>query len=236
MDRRYRRAMDEIEAHVVAGRYATACRDLETLLSWKADPNGGIFYLLGSCELARGRIPAAGDAWARVAPGSTFSERAIRGRMRLFAQSGQLASAEKLINDAAADRRNDRTALLAMLVPMFIELGRIDEARRLIEDRWEYLDASGEGALDAAIKLLRQHVELTSKDRPVEAVRTFLDQAARLDPDDDRVWLGRANLAIRTGALDEADRWLDACARRRPDDQGQKRQGGARPRGRRERA
>ncbi len=35
-------------------------------------------------------------------------------------------------------------------------------------------------------------------------------------PDDDRVWLGRANLAIRTGAYDEAKRWLDACKARRP--------------------
>jgi thioredoxin-like negative regulator of GroEL len=210
--------MEEIESQVVAGRYAIACRNLETLLSWKADPNGGIAYLLGSCELARGRIQAAGDAWARVAPGSTFSERAIRGRMRLFAQSGQLASAEQLINDAAADRRNDRTALLVMLVPMFTELGRIDEAERLIEDRWEYLNASGEGALDPAIKLLRQHIELTSKARPVEVVRAFLDQAGRLAPDDDRVWLGRANLAIRTGAYEEAGRRLDDCQRRRPDD------------------
>ena len=36
--------------------------------------------------------------------------------------------------------------------------------------------------------------------------------------DDDRVWLGRANLAIKTGRFDEAARWLDACSERRPDD------------------
>ena len=37
-------------------------------------------------------------------------------------------------------------------------------------------------------------------------------------PDDDRVWLGKANLAIRAGSYDEAARWLDACLRRRPED------------------
>ena len=37
-------------------------------------------------------------------------------------------------------------------------------------------------------------------------------------PDDDRVWLGRANLAIRTADLDEASRRLDACLKRRPED------------------
>ena len=98
------------------------------------------------------------------------------------------------------------------------QLGRIDEAERLIEDRWEHLNAVGEGALEPAIKLLRLHIELTLKATPVETIRAVLDQAARLAPDDDRVWLGRANLAIRTGAYDEAERWLDACLRRRPED------------------
>ena len=41
---------------------------------------------------------------------------------------------------------------------------------------------------------------------------------ASLAPDDDRVWLGKANLAIRTGMYDEAERWLAACLGRRPGD------------------
>ncbi len=217
-DRNYKSAMEEIESEIMADRYAIACRDLHQLLSWKSDPNGGITYLLGSCELARGRNQAASEAWERIRPGSAFSERAIRGRMRLLHQSGQLADAERLINDAAEDRRNDRTALLMCLVPLFTELGRIDEVERLIEDGWEHLNTRGAGALDPAIKLLLQHIDLSLKPTPVETIRAFLDQAARLAPEDDRVWLGRANLAIRTGAYDEAGRWLDACQRRRPED------------------
>ncbi len=217
-DRAYQSAMAEIESEIMAGRYAIACRNLQQLLSWKTDSTGGIIYLLGSCELARGRVPAASEAWERVVPGSAFSERAIRGRMRLLHQSGRLAEAERLILDAAEDRRNDRTALLVLLVPLFTEVGRIDEAERLIEARWEHLNASGEGALEDAIKLLRLHIELTLKPTPTDTLRAFLDQAARSAPEDDRVWLGRANLAIRTGDYDEAGRWLDACERRRPDD------------------
>jgi len=210
--------MAEIESAIAAGRYAIACRNLEKLLAWKADPNGGIVYVLGSCELARGRNQAAGEAWARVVPGSAFSERAIRGRMRLFHDSGRFAAAEQLINDAAEDPRNDRSELRVLLLPMFTQLGRIDEAERLIEDRWEQLNALGEGALEAAIKLLRLHIELTWRATPVENVRAYLDAATRLAPEDDRVWLGRANLAIRTGAYDEAGRWLDACLLRRAED------------------
>jgi hypothetical protein len=37
-------------------------------------------------------------------------------------------------------------------------------------------------------------------------------------PADDRVWLGRANLAIRTGRNGEAAGWIDACRRLRPTD------------------
>jgi tetratricopeptide (TPR) repeat protein len=217
-DRRYKGAMEAIEAEIMAGNNAIACRDLDRLLSWKSDPTGGIVYLLGSCELARGRSQAAGEAWARVVPGSTFSQRAIRGRVRLFHESGQPAAAEELINDAARDPRYDPTAVRVLLVSIYSELGRIEEATRLIEGRWEHLNAAGEGALEPAIKLVRQHVEVTLKAAPAETIRAVLDQAARLAPDDDRVWLGRANLAIRTGAFDEAERWLDACQRRRPDD------------------
>ena len=68
-DRRYKSAREEIESEIVAGRHAIACRGLNNLLSWRADPNGEIAYLLGASELARGRYQAAGEAWARIAPG-----------------------------------------------------------------------------------------------------------------------------------------------------------------------
>jgi tetratricopeptide (TPR) repeat protein len=218
IDRRYKSAMEEIGSEVMAGRHAIACRNLEQLLSWKADPNGGIAYLLGSCELARGRPDAAGEAWARVVPGSAFSERAIRARMQLCYQSGEFAAAERLIDRAGLDRRNDRTAVRVLLVPLLSELGRIDEAQRLLEDRWSHLNSLGEGALEPAIKLLLEHVGLTFTAAPVERLRASLDRAGGLASDDDRVWLGRANLAIRTGAYDQAEQWLDACQERRPHD------------------
>jgi enediyne biosynthesis protein E4 len=217
-DRRYQTAMDEIEVEILAHRYAVACRNLNKLLSWRADPKGGILYLLGSCELARGRIQEAGDAWARVLPGSAFSEKAIRGRMRIFHDTGLLASAEQVINEAALDPRNDRTAVLVSLVPILSELGRVDEAEGLIEDRWEHLNALGQGALEPAIKLVRQHIELTLKRTRAEIIRASLEHASKLAPDDDRVWLGRANQAIRAGELAEAGRLLDACRLRRPED------------------
>ena len=80
------------------------------------------------------------------------------------------------------------------------------------------MNETGEGASEPAIDLVRMHIQLTFKPNPVDDVRAYLKQAAGLAPDDDRVWLGRANLAIRTGAYDEAERWLDACLKLRPED------------------
>ena len=50
------------------------------------------------------------------------------------------------------------------------------------------------------------------------SVRSYLDQVGRLAPEDDRIWLGRANLAFRVGSYDEAARWIDVCLESRPDD------------------
>jgi tetratricopeptide (TPR) repeat protein len=218
VEHRYKAAMAGIESSIMGGHYALACRDLESLLSWKADPNGGIVYLLGSCELARGRNQAASEAWARVRPGTAFWEKAIRGRVRLLQESGHYSAVEELVSDAAQDRRSDPTAVRLMLLPLFSDLGRIEEAERLIEDRWEHENDLGEGALEPAIKLILQHIGLTLNEPPVEKVSAVLNRAAGLAPQDDRVWLGRANLAIRTGKLEEAGRLLDSCQKRRPHD------------------
>src|SRR4029077_16755051 len=45
-----------------------------------------------------------------------------------------------------------------------------------------------------------------------------LETAFHAAPKDDRVWLGLANLATRTGRFAEARKWLDACLVRRPAD------------------
>jgi tetratricopeptide (TPR) repeat protein len=109
-------------------------------------------------------------------------------------------------------------ALRMLLIPTLVQEGRRDEAGRLIEARWRTLDARGEGATEQAINLARLHMELRWNLPPVDTVRAYFDQVGRQAPIDDRIWLGRANLAIRVGSYDEAARWIDACLERRPDD------------------
>jgi len=215
--RLYRRAMAEIEEDVEAGRNALAARNLVALLAWRPGSDQAA-YLLGTCERARGLTEAASEAWARVPPGSSFAVQAIQGRMELQIERGRLADAEQLVKDAMVDPRSDAAGLRLLLGPAYCLQGRVEEAERCIEASWDHLAETGQGATEAAISLIRLHIELQRTGTAVEAVRTFLDQAAGSAPEDERILLGKANLAIRTGSYDDAARWLDACLRRRPDD------------------
>ncbi len=211
--RRYRRAMIEIKQEVRDGRHGHAARKLTTLLAWKPDSDEAA-YLLGVCEKARGQPHAALRAWERVPPGSPFGARAIQGRMQWLIERGGLAEAEALIIRAMSDPRGDGSKLGLFLGLVYSLQGRIEDRQRVIEASWDRLNEAGEGASEPAILLIRLHMQTPT----IEEVRAFLDQAARSAPEDDRVWLGRAKLAIRDGSYDQASRWLDACLRKRPDD------------------
>ncbi len=215
--RRDRTTMTTIQAEMGAGRYGRAVRELTAVLAWNPGADEAA-YFLGVCEKARGRPQAASEAWTRISPDSPFCGRAILGRTGLLIETGHLAEAEQVVEQVAAGSRTHGPALRILLIAVYCQQGRIDEAERLIESRWEQLDATDEADSEQAINLARLHMELRWNIAPVEAIRTYLEQAARLAPDDDRIWLGRANLAIRVGSYDEAQRWLDDCLRNRPDD------------------
>jgi enediyne biosynthesis protein E4 len=216
-DQRYRSTIMGIELEMANGRFGIAARELTRLLEREPTADEAAI-LLGRCEQERGRLKAAAAALARVTPGSELSHKAILAQMRLLHDQGEFAGAEKLITEAALDPRNDSAHVRVLLVPIFSQLGRLDEAQHLLEQWWERLNQIGEGASERAIDQVRMHIELALKPNPVENVREYLDQASRMAADDDRVWLGRANLAIRTGQYDESRRLLDDCITRRPDD------------------
>src|SRR5260370_40569923 len=72
--------------------------------------------------------------------------------------------------------------------------------------------------MSSPVETLERLYKLEIDPFPVEGVRRALEAAAKAAPDDDRVWLARAHLASRLGELAEANRWLDRCLCRRPDD------------------
>jgi predicted Zn-dependent protease len=209
--RRERRSLAAIEEEIANDRFSIAARKLGDFLRRKPGSDQAL-YLQGMCEKERGRADAAMRAWDAIRPDSTFAPQAIVGRTELLIEQGRYADAEQLVKETLRLPGFDSIVLGSV----YHQQGRIEEAERLIEARWRHLNETGEGGSEKAINLVRLHIELRRTRPPIEALRAILDQAAALAPDDDRIWLGRANLAIRAGLNDEAERLLDACRRRRP--------------------
>jgi enediyne biosynthesis protein E4 len=198
---RARREMD-------AGKYGPA-RDRLVRLAVRWPSSGEVNYRIGLCEQARGRHDAALAAWAQVPADTTEGGLASVAAGQLQLKRGRLALAEHHLK-AARSQPGSHGSLASQLLANLLSLeGRVDEVRPLISEM--NMDR------DPAVVLIRLW-KIDNDPYPIEALRNQLEDAARKAPDDDRVWLGRANLAIRTGQYGEAAKWIDACRRQRPVD------------------
>ncbi len=165
-------------------------------------------YQLGLCDETLGHPVAAETAWSRISPNSSLARQAGLGRARLLMNSGRLAPAETLLLTLPRDETPEGRQVRQSLELLYRLEGRQSEVRDLIIESWDQAD-------DPA-GVLRRHYLLDNSAFPVDYVRKTLEAA---DPNDDRVWLGKANLAAWTGQLDQASRFLADCVRRRPNDQ-----------------
>jgi enediyne biosynthesis protein E4 len=215
--RRYRMALVEIRKQIHAGRHGASARKLTELLT-REPGSDEASYLLGICEKVRGRSEAAAAVWARVRPNSPFAVPATLARAMLACDRGQLADGERILNQALLDPRIDGLDVRRLCAWFYWNEGRLEESRRLVEASWESLDRAGRGGTEQAMALARFRIALSMETSATEAVRAFLERRSQLAPEDDRVWLGRANLAIRQGEFGAAAQLLDACLKRRPDD------------------
>ena len=207
---RYRASLEQAKGRIASGLPHEARRLLaESAARWPGE--GEVRFLLGACEQALGRPDAAEAAWSRVPANSPFAGHAAMLRVRLLMKRDRFAAAEELL--PAALRASGEHAIEARetLVHLFNLEGRFAEVRSLVQEGWDsYPDRFG---------LLRQLANLDSINPfPIEKIGPALEKAAQNSPDDDRIWLGRANLAIRTGEFAKAKLWLDDCLRRRPRD------------------
>jgi predicted Zn-dependent protease len=198
--------LGQARREVVEGRYAIARRRLAELVRRRPGWDEA-HYQLGLCEEARGQAEAALAAWSRVASGSPSARKTAVARARILTNLGRFADAEEAL--LAEPRGQDEDSALARqaLELLYRFEGRRREIRELILETWpDSADPS---------HVLRRLYLLDDSAFPIDSVRRALQGGV---PEDDRVWLGRANLASWLGQFDEARRWLDACLARRPDD------------------
>ncbi len=212
-----RRTLENASRDYAAGRYAAARARLAALEAlWPGWPE--VEFLMGLCERAAGRAEAALAAWSRVPPGSALADQAAQLRAETAQDQGRFAIAEEVL--VAALRRSGPHAieLRHALGQLLGKEGRFDEVRLLLEENWRALCQRDGPASPHAIDSLRSHLSLDLESYPIRQLETALDEAARRAPEDDRVRLGRAILALQSGRYDAAARGIDECLEARPGD------------------
>src|SRR5579864_4540577 len=206
-------ARREIETH----RFASARARLARLAAWWPRWDE-VEFLLGVCEHEEGRPDAAAGAWARVSSHSPFAEKATLLRSQAAMDRGHLTEAEMILTTALEHPGPQAVELRQTLIQLLWNQARFDEVCTLIETNWRDLCRTSGPTAEMSIATLRGHLSLDLEMYTYDKTREGLERVSRVVQDDDRIWLALANLAIRTGRLDEATQRLRACLKKRPSD------------------
>jgi len=187
-----------------------AARARLSQLARRRPGEGGVEYLLGVCEKLEGHPDAAMSAWLRVPDESEQAPLAALARGRLALELGRYRLAEGSLIRASGGTREVAEEAWRLLEWLYWMTGRRDENREVLRRRVERTaDPS---------QTLRTLWSVDHDPYPVDGIRVALAKATQSAPDDDRVWLGLADVATRSGRFDEASEWLTRCERARPDD------------------
>jgi tetratricopeptide (TPR) repeat protein len=206
-DRRCRHELREADREMAGGLHQLARQRLSALIKWRPG-SAEAAYQLGVCEEILGHSDAAVRAWTHIAPNDPLAAKATLGRARVLMNTGRYTPAETLLLPLSGRHGLEAEQARRALQLLFHIQGRTAEIRELILESWaDSTDPAG---------LVRKLYLVGNSSFPISNVRTTLEAA---DPDDDRVWLGKAHLAAWTGQFDDASRWLARCIERRPDDE-----------------
>ena len=178
-------------------------------LRWSSSSE--VAYRLGVCEHAGGNFAAALEAWERVDPRSSWAGRAGLARARtVVGDFGRFSEGEALLVGLLGVPGAEREEVRHTLTELYFWEGRRDSACRLLESSWN--------SASDPITELRDHWRIETSPVLLEKVQWEVDRAIRVAPEDDRVWLAQASLAMQTGRFDEAFSLLERCRLRRHDD------------------
>ena len=201
---RVRYEVARAQEEMASGRLELARRRLADVSGRHPGALGGtIDYLLGLCEATLGRDEDALRAFARVPKALEFTTAGAYLEARANLARGHLRAAETRLEGTLTRGGPDRDRLFPLLVRVYETQARFDDVRRMLRRR---LADSRD-----PLKVLKNLDNLDQGGHPYDGLKAALEEAGRRAPGDDRVWLGKARLALATGRWDEAFGWLRAC-------------------------
>ncbi|MGC8642041.1 MAG: FG-GAP-like repeat-containing protein [Isosphaeraceae bacterium] len=194
------------------GRFQ-AVRDRLAWLSACWPGHGGVDYRLGVCEEKLGQIDQAMAAWNRVSPDYLlFAHAGVeRGRL-LIHRFGRFTEAEELLRSLLRLQPPPPAQARWLLGEILLWEGRTGEFRRVLQDGFRVMPGNNRPA--ALREIWRLDTVVVSREEVADALK----YASEFAPTDHRVWVARANLAIRYGDEAEARQWIDACMKDHADD------------------
>ncbi len=211
-ERRFAASLGRARELMDERRFPEARRLLAGLHSARpADAEVG--YRLGVCEHAEGDVREALETWTATPPDAAWAARIGLARARtLVGDLGRFGEAEAILESLlkSTPAGADRDEVRRTLAELYFWQGRRAEVGRLIEDAWrQTTDPVGD---------LRDHWKAENAATLIDVVRSEVDHATGLAPDDDRVWLAQASVAAQTGRVADAEAILKRCLEARPED------------------
>lgn len=207
-----RQEIERARAEMAAGRNGAARVRLVALSRKHPGSLGGMVdYLLAICDARGGRTDEALARFARLPAGYAFTPEGANAEARCLLDRGRIRRAEERLECSLRLGGAEVEQVVPLLIHVYEIQARFDDVRRLLRRRVE--------AEIGPRKLVRlRDVENVGLGRhPYDGLRVGLERYSRLAPDEDRVWLGRARLAIADGRWDTAYGWLKRCQASNPD-------------------
>ncbi|WP_148594431.1 CRTAC1 family protein [Aquisphaera giovannonii] len=201
--RRSGEQLDLARREIGRGRFDAARRRLATLSARAGSLDGAADYWLGICESLDGHPDAAARAFDRVPPGFAFDAVGAYHEAKANLARGRLHPAERRLEEALEQDGPAREKIRDLLRRVYELEARFGDVKALVRGRL--------AAADDPLSDLRDLSNLDLSRLPYEGLKGALETAGAAAPDDARVWLGKARLALEAGRWDEADGWLRKC-------------------------
>jgi hypothetical protein len=193
------------QQEIARGRLGAARQRLVALTLRPGVLGGRANYWLGICEALGGRPDAALRAFARVPAGYAFDGAGAYHEAKANLSQGRLRAAEWRLEDTLAKGGPGLDPVRGLLQHILEIEVRFDDVKPLL---WAHLQDA-----DDPIRDLKELSNYDLERLPYEGLRATLEKAGQLAPQDDRVWLGKARLAIESGRWEDAALWLARCRR-----------------------
>jgi tetratricopeptide (TPR) repeat protein len=193
----------QAQQEIAAGQLDAARMRLASLATRPGKEGGAVDYWLGVCEALAGRTDEALGAFARVPEGFPFDPLGAYLEAKANLSLGRLSPAERRLEAALARGGPGLNQVFSLLGHIYEIQVRFDDSRGLLLVRL--------AGVDDPVNVLRELSNFDLRRLPYEGLRAALDKSGELAPDDPRVWLGKARLAIHAGRWDEAASWLGRC-------------------------